>query len=122
MYAYGYTQHFLIVIYWQLGWFIDWHEKELEGRMLFQLFSVQEGSRELRAGQENGLLPTLELSQLLSWLGDFPREQAAKQRSHPSNGRTGRGWAWQGMLSSSPGPVHLQGSFPPVLHRAGTTP
>lgn len=26
-------QHFLIVIYWQLGWFIDWHEKEPEGRM-----------------------------------------------------------------------------------------
>lgn len=33
MYAYGYTQHFLIVIYWQLNWFIDWHEKELKGRM-----------------------------------------------------------------------------------------
>ena len=32
MYADGYTRHFIIVIYWQAGWLVDQHEKELGWR------------------------------------------------------------------------------------------
>lgn len=42
MYAYGYTRHFIIVIYWQAGWLVDGHEKELghERGAFCRLFSV----------------------------------------------------------------------------------
>lgn len=87
MRAYGYTQHLIIVIYWQAGWLVDQHEKELRWRgghfVNSSLCERAVGSWEQSRGNFS---PALELSQLLSWLGNFLREQAAKQRSHPRDG------------------------------------